>query len=76
MAQYRELPSTQVGFWVVERCPFCGKTHFHPAGREPLTRLGLQPSPCGHEYLLQRQEKRKKSKKARRRNWEDWDVEG
>lgn len=77
-AQFRELPNTQVGFWVVEHCPFCAATHFHAAGArlaDPMERLGLTQAPCKNgEYILVRpqENRKKKSKKASRRSrWDD-----
>ncbi len=80
-AHFRELPGTQVGFWVVEGCPFCGADHFHAAGTRltnPLERLGYTTSPCGNEYMLVRpqEHRNKKGKKANRRRADQRDLTG
>lgn len=78
-AQFRELPGTQVGFWVVETCPHCGAPHFHAAGArlaDPMERLGLTTAPCGKEYILVRpQDKRKKKSKKAARRYDPWEDE-
>ncbi len=52
-----EDPSTSGNFWLVERCPYCGKRHRHEAGKrgeDPRSRLGHQRSHCDKKYPTDR----------------------
>ena len=86
----RDLPGTRVLLWVVEPCPFCAGTHFHPAGRADLAeaqlRLGEAPAACDatRVYTLQvppkpkrtrGKDERRKARRAARRALEDDDLD-
>lgn len=85
----RDLPGTQIMFWVVDACPYCGERHVHPAGNlrtaDPGERLGEQTAPCdpgrSYDLLLPPRPKKKTGKTERRRERRagkvgDWDDEG
>ncbi|ADV66458.1 hypothetical protein [Deinococcus maricopensis] len=85
----REMPGTRVLLWVVDPCPYCAGTHFHPAGRGDLAeaqlRLGEVPAACdaGRLYTLQvppkpkrtrgKEERRRARREARRKMDDDSD---
>jgi len=85
----RDLPGTQIMFWVVDACPYCGGRHVHPAGNlrtaDPGERLGEQTASCdparSYELQLAPRPKKKAGKQQRRRERRegkvnDWDDEG
>lgn len=71
----RDMPGTQVMFWEVEQCPYCGERHLHLAGNlrsaDPGDTLGEQPAPCTpgrtYELTLPPRPRSKKKNKAERR---------
>ncbi|PNY80440.1 hypothetical protein [Deinococcus koreensis] len=71
----RDMPGTQVMFWVVDECPYCGERHAHLAGNlrdaDPGETLGEHPAPCrperSYELTLPPRPKRKVGKEERRR---------
>lgn len=77
----RDMPGTQVMFWMVEPCPYCGERHLHLAGHlraDPGESLGEHPAPCQpdrtYELTLEPRPKKKKGARGRgRRGWDDED---
>ncbi|WP_027480872.1 hypothetical protein [Deinococcus pimensis] len=72
-AMLRSLPGSRVQLWVVEACPLCGRSHFHPAGGrddDPRERLGSVKAPCEPDVtyeLTQAPRPRKEDRRAKRR---------
>ncbi len=70
----RDMPGTQVMFWVVDDCPYCGERHLHLAGNlrsaDPSDTLGQQPAVCDpertYELTLPPRPRKKKTKAERR----------
>lgn len=81
VVELRDMPGTQVMFWVVQECPYCAGQHLHLAGNlrsaDPGDTLGEQVAACDpervYELMLPPRQKKKKGKRSRRSDWEDED---